>query len=123
MGFPVLLAPLEPLDISDKLGQLEVPDDSFPGLKKGDRLLTVPCHSFQMGDLYVLAFHGEPYGLWRCDSNLNLRAPRILCWKDGHRDETMRELTSDQFEDVVVAKIAGWLHIHDRHTLLGGGGA
>jgi hypothetical protein len=117
MAVSAMLVELPPISLMAGVGQMEVPDDSHPGLRRGDRLFTVPCHRFAADDLYVLAFPGEHYGLWRCGSTMTFRDPGIFCWKDGQRPQTLRRLTPREFEDVVVAQVAGWLHIRDRRAL------
>lgn len=114
MALPLILTPVEPITIPATLGQMVVPDGSFPGLREGDRLLTMACHTWEADDLYVMAFRGEPYGVWRCASTFD---GRICCWKDGRRKQTQRFLGLRDFEDAVVAKVAGWLHIHSAAAL------
>lgn len=99
------------------VGQLEVPDDTHPGLRPGDRLFTTPVHRFVGDDLYVMSFPNERYGLWRCAREIGRRNPGILCWREGRQEQTMVRLTSEEFGQAVVAQVAGWLHIRNRVAL------
>ncbi len=117
MSLTTLPTTLPPIVVSAGVGQLEVPDDSHPGLRRGDRIFTAPCHRFRGDDLYVLSFPGEHYGLWRCASTITPKNPGIFIWKEGRYEETLRRLTTEEFGNSVVAMVAGLLHIRDNQLL------